>query len=109
MKFLFASVLAGLLVFHNGFLIDASLFAADKKESVALKESKSKRLLDKIWGKIRTLYPKKTKRRLGSAVAGVKGAEKGSEELKPLWKGDVTEKTNAEVEAFSIGEGLADE
>lgn len=109
MKILYTFILAGMLVFQNGFVLDDSLFAADKKERVVLKESKSKRLLDKIWGKIRALYPKKTKRRLGGAVAGVKGAEKGSEELKPLWKGDASEQIDAKREAFSRGEELAEE
>ena len=109
MKILFTALLTGLLVFHGGFIFDSSLFAADKKENIVLKESNSKRLLDKIWGKIRALYPKKTKRRPGAAVAGVKGAEKGSEDLKPLWKGDAGDKKNAEIEAFSIAEELAEE
>ncbi|MDT8316820.1 MAG: tetratricopeptide repeat protein [bacterium] len=107
MKILLTSLITGLLVFHGAFVLDDSLFAADKKEVVVSQGSGSKRLLDKIWGRIRTLYPPKTKKRPGAAVAGIKGAEKGSEDLKPLWKGDIEDKRDAEIEAFSIAEELA--
>ena len=109
MKILFASIIAAGLFFHGGFSAKDSLFAADKKEIVISEEGGSKRLLDRIWGKIRSLYPKKSERTRGSAVAGIKGAEKGSEELKPLWKGDAADRKEAEIEAFSRAEELAEE
>ena len=109
MKIFYALILAFVLIFQNGFILDDSLFAADKKKSVVLKDSNSKRLLDKIWGRIRALYPKKAKSNRGSAVAGIKGAEKGSEDLKPLWKGDAGDRKDVELEAFSRAEEFAEE
>lgn len=109
MKVIYTLLIAGMLVFQNSFILDDSLFAADKSETVVTKETKKRSFLDRLWGKIRAISPKRSKGKMKGAVAGIKGAEKGSEELKPLWKRDASERAEAEKEAFLKGVELADE
>jgi TolA-binding protein len=64
---------------------ESRCFATEKME---VKFSNEQDLIDKIWAKIRSLSPKTTNTSANTAVAGVKGAEKGSEVLEPVWLGE---------------------
>ncbi len=63
-------------------------------------------VLDSIWTKVRTLSPKKRRRAPVTSVAGIKGAERGSEELKPFWKGREKSILNIEIEKISNVEDI---
>ena len=66
-------------------------------------------MFDRIWMKIRSLSPKKKRRTTESAVAGVKGKEKGSEELAPYWKGEKKSTLDKEVDKYAIAEDLMEQ
>lgn len=85
-------------------IVQSAAFAQDPGTEIKNEDISS--FLEKIWIKIRTLSPKKRNRSSGSAVAGVKGAEKGSEELKPYWKGEEADRSEAEIERYMSAEDL---
>ncbi len=106
LTFLFISAL---FLAGEPFVSASPSYAEEGKKVVAEEKSTVGSILDKIWTKIRTLSPRKKARSAGSAVAGVKGAEKGSEELSPYWKGDQKRDLKKEIEKFSVAEDLMEE
>ena len=77
----------------------------EKTKVVGASPDGFKSYLNKLWIKVRTLAPKK-KQSSGAAVAGIKGAEKGSEELTPYWKGEEESTLDKEIERYGIASGL---
>ena len=76
----------------------------EKPASKIEKKYEEKSFFDRMWIKIRKLSPNKYNKRSDTAVAGIKGAEKGSEELKPIWKGDESDRFLAEAAALKSAE-----
>ena len=110
MKHIVAVFLVSTLLFSYDSVFVGSISLADEgKQTVGTEKKGLKSILDSIWTKIRTLSPKKKKRTSGAAVAGVKGAEKGSEELSPYWKGDGNARLNEEIERYAVAEELMEE
>lgn len=77
--------------------------AEDKVEKHSIWESD---LIKKIWLKIRALSPKRDIK-ITTAVAGTKGAEKGSEALTPAWIGEDRSTDVQEIKRYGLIEELA--
>ncbi|MDH3972709.1 MAG: tetratricopeptide repeat protein [Deltaproteobacteria bacterium] len=92
------------LIFPIGTLNQEKLYGEEKSTAKTEKKYEKKGFLDRLWIKIRKLSPNKYNKRSNTAVAGIKGAEKGSEELKPIWKGHESDKLLAESAALKSAE-----
>lgn len=106
MKSLIKLLLMAVLVLPAVSLNPATTFGEEKSKSNVEKKYEEKGFLEKLWIKIRKLSPNKYNKRSDTAVAGIKGAEKGSEELKPIWKGDESDKVLVEAAALKKAEDL---
>ncbi len=72
-----------------------------------------KRLFDEMWAKLRSYGPKLNTSAVhdnATVVAGIRGAESTSSQLKPYWKGDRTGDPAyaQEVTAYNIAQSLAE-
>ncbi len=83
-------------------------WAEEKTKVVKTSSSSFKSYLNRLWIKVRTFAPKK-KQSSGAAVAGIKGAEKGSEELAPYWKGEEESTLDQEIERYGIASNLMEQ
>jgi len=97
------------LMFPIALLNSTTLYGQEKSTTIIEKKYEKKGFLDRLWIKIRKLSPNKYNKRSNTAVAGIKGAEKGSEELKPIWKGDESDKVLAEAVALKSAEDFMNE
>ncbi|MBE9502679.1 MAG: tetratricopeptide repeat protein [Proteobacteria bacterium] len=93
--------------------LSADLISVNYQSQVNAGQSVEKKstlsMFDRIWMKIRSLSPKKKRRTTESAVAGVKGREKGSEELAPYWKGEKESTLDKEVDKYAIADDLMEQ
>jgi len=92
------------LIIPIGALNSTTVHGEEKSASKIERKYEKKGFLDRLWIKIRKLSPNKYNKRSNTAVAGIKGAEKGSEELKPIWKGDESDKLLTEAAALKSAE-----
>ena len=110
MKHVAKIVILSLLISLTQSTILTSYSFAEETNTIVKEEKKSSlSIFERIWMKIRSLSPKKKKMRSASAVAGVKGAEKGSEELAPYWKGEKKSTLDKEIEKYGIAEDLMED
>lgn len=102
-------ILSLIITLAQSTIITISSFAEEVNKIVKEDKKSTLSIFERIWIKIRSLSPKKKKMRSASAVAGVKGAEKGSEELAPYWKGEKKSTLNKEIEKYAIAEDLMED
>jgi len=91
------------------YTVDFSLAQEPEREVVKTEKSGIRELISRMWSRLRMLSPKRNKAIQDSAVAGVKGAEKGSEELKPYWAGEEQSSDNLGIEQYISAESLMEE